>query len=551
MSTAKSPTTVKEIKNLNLQHPTYWSRSPNTWGSLSDWDIYFVDQIPGCSKEEAHRSLSIELNTLLSKLPKSSRRFTKANALKRALEREIQSIATREEIGRAEERILDNKLEKRKKKSKVEEEVIPMILMIEMNEKRQRLTSQKSASFMNLITDFEYYRIDDKSNTQENLENSEKNEEDIQDNEQTPSVASSTAKTDVESNQKSLKDLLCSNLQCSENMKSICQHHDTLYPDENSIDLRPNSNYFKKLPFKLLELYLKDLDNKIENLIPPNIHKVLIEFFQQDLTGEEWHIKIDDLCCLDQSDWLMVSVIRILRRTLPPFIMAFSMGARNPLLNLATLEKPHLNSFVHPCLQASLWYISAICYEFGEIGSKNHIKRECADGVGYLKAADKFQLVYMEGSKPNANGDKEILDASKISYNLQNIFIKIVKDNIKCRRRFPKTLAVFGGQSFRLRIHLQFLNYCGKPCMFDLYYYNTLLTNDVLTLEGKFFLNEVDNANLPRDFTEMADFVFFYECMIKWALLAREVKEGFEESRSQQRPSRLSYINSLNVANTI
>jgi len=37
-------------------------------------------------------------------------------------------------------------------------------------------------------------------------------------------------------------------------------------------------------------------------------------------------------------------------------------------------------------------------------------------------------------------------------------------------------------------------------------------------LGGKFRLSEVDNANLPRDFTEMGDFVFFYECIIKWAV---------------------------------
>ncbi|CAG8641523.1 10803_t:CDS:2 [Funneliformis mosseae] len=48
-----------------------------------------------------------------------------------------------------------------------------------------------------------------------------------------------------------------------------------------------------------------------------------------------------------------------------------------------------------------------------------------------------------------------------------------------------------------------------------------------------------------KDFTEMGDFVFFYECVIKWALLTQEVKEGFEESRAQKRPSRLSYINGL------
>ena len=35
---------------------------------------------------------------------------------------------------------------------------------------------------------------------------------------------------------------------------------------------------------------------------------------------------------------------------------------------------------------------------------------------------------------------------------------------------------------------------------------------------GNYCLNEVDNANLPRDFTEMQDFVYFYECVVKWAV---------------------------------
>ncbi|CAG8652840.1 6133_t:CDS:2 [Funneliformis caledonium] len=231
-----------------------------------------------------------------------------------------------------------------------------------------------------------------------------------------------------------------------------------------------------------------------------------------NLAGGDWNDKIDDLQCSDKTDHLMVSTIRILRRTLPIFIMAFSLGPNNPLLNLAALERPHLNAFVHPCLQASLWYISSIIYEFGEITTKNH-KREYADGVGYLNNADKYQLVYMEGSRPYARDDKEIADALKISKNLQKIFINVFKDNAKCRRRLPKNLAIFGGQ------------------------------------RGKFRLNEVDNANLPRDFTEMKEFIFFYECIIKWALLVREIKEAFEES--QTRPSRLSYINALKVADTL
>ncbi|CAI2195189.1 17628_t:CDS:2, partial [Funneliformis geosporum] len=310
----------------------------------------------------------------------------------------------------------------------------------------------------------------------------------------------------VDPSEKSLQYLFGTDVQCSENMKSICQRHNELYSNDSLIDLCPSSNFIKQLPYGTLVSYLKELDDRIENLIPSDLHEFFTNFFQQNLTA-----------------------VRILRKTLPLFIMAFSMGPQNPLLNLVTLEKPHLNSFVHPCLQAVLWYISLISYEFGEIGSKNHVKRECADGIGYLNTADKFQLVYVEGSRPHARDEKEIADATKISNNLQKIFLNIVKDNAKCRRRLPKSLAVFGGQSFQLRIHLQFMDYCGE----------------------KFRLNEVDNTNLPRDFTEMEDFVLFYECVIKWALLAREVKEGFEESRAQKRPSRLSYFNNLSLVDTL
>ncbi|CAG8567679.1 1563_t:CDS:2 [Funneliformis mosseae] len=315
----------------------------------------------------------------------------------------------------------------------------------------------------------------------------------------------------------SLQDLFGSEFHCSDNMMSICQYHNEICPNDPLIDLRPNSNFTKQLPSNILAIYLKDLDDRINSLIPSNIHDFLTKFFKQNLADGDWNDKIDDLQCSDKTDHLMVSTIRILRRTLPIFIMAFSLGPNNPLLNLAALERPHLNAFVHPCLQASLWYISSIIYEFGEITTKNH-KREYADGVGYLNNADKYQLVYMEGSRPYARDDKEIADALKISKNLQKIFINVFKDSAKCRRRLPKNLAIFGGQSFRLRIHLQFMDY-------------------------------LDNANLPRDFTEMKEFVFFYECIIKWALLVREINEAFEES--QTRPSRLSYINALKVADAL
>jgi len=48
-------------------------------------------------------------------------------------------------------------------------------------------------------------------------------------------------------------------------------------------------------------------------------------------------------------------------------------------------------------LEAALWHIAKINYEFGEIPSKYHTKRDLADGVGYMTGPDKYQLVYVEG----------------------------------------------------------------------------------------------------------------------------------------------------------
>ncbi|KAF0377351.1 hypothetical protein F8M41_012637 [Gigaspora margarita] len=59
---------AEEMEGWGLHHATYWSNDLNSWGSVSDWDVYFIDKTPGCSKDEAHRSLSLELNILLKKL---------------------------------------------------------------------------------------------------------------------------------------------------------------------------------------------------------------------------------------------------------------------------------------------------------------------------------------------------------------------------------------------------------------------------------------------------------------------------------------------------
>ncbi|CAG8572250.1 6195_t:CDS:2 [Paraglomus brasilianum] len=302
----------------------------------------------------------------------------------------------------------------------------------------------------------------------------------------------------------------------SATLKKICMELDSHSGNGNIVDMRPKSAFLKSLPSEIVEQYHQEMEDKTADLIPDHVHQFLVDFFSQSSLEDEWQNRIDDLRAPNNNDFLMVALVRILRRTLPQFIKAFSLGAFNPLLAITTIEKPHLNAFVHPCLEASLWHVAKINYEFGEISSPNHMNRDCADGVGYMKSADKFQLVYMEGARPVAKEDKEIADAKKIAQNMKEIFSSIIKESLSNRKRLPQSMAIFGGQSFRLRIYLLYLEYFG----------------------GKFWLNEVENAILPRDFSEMEDFVWFYEAIIKWALLARDVVNGFNEARKRKRSLR-------------
>ncbi|CAG8749118.1 1457_t:CDS:2, partial [Funneliformis mosseae] len=64
----------------------YWNRDPNLWGCLNDWDIYFIENVNGCTKHDAHRSLSFELDILLVGLPVDSRGYSKAVTLRKSLE---------------------------------------------------------------------------------------------------------------------------------------------------------------------------------------------------------------------------------------------------------------------------------------------------------------------------------------------------------------------------------------------------------------------------------------------------------------------------------
>lgn len=53
--------------------------------SVADWDLYFINEMPGSSLDEAHKTLASELEILLNHVNKDSREWCKAKAIKKQL----------------------------------------------------------------------------------------------------------------------------------------------------------------------------------------------------------------------------------------------------------------------------------------------------------------------------------------------------------------------------------------------------------------------------------------------------------------------------------
>ncbi|CAB4426883.1 unnamed protein product [Rhizophagus irregularis] len=57
---------MSKEEHSKLRHPDYWGRDPNTWGTVNDWDIYWIEQshsVP-VNKKNSHSALADELRTL-------------------------------------------------------------------------------------------------------------------------------------------------------------------------------------------------------------------------------------------------------------------------------------------------------------------------------------------------------------------------------------------------------------------------------------------------------------------------------------------------------
>ncbi|CAG8633377.1 2552_t:CDS:2, partial [Paraglomus occultum] len=179
------------------------------------------------------------------------------------------------------------------------------------------------------------------------------------------------------------------------------------------MDMTPKSDFVKQIPDELYKKYLMSLES-FDNLIPEETHEFFVNFFEQDLTCQQ---RSDAVDALDGRDYKED---------------AFSLEHMNPLLqNAEALEAPHLNNYIHPCFKAALWQCGNVYYSFGEIPS---VGQQRGDGSGLTVDADKYEIVYVEGShSAKVEDGKELNDQSKIAFNLRKMLFDIVKDRVEKR----------------------------------------------------------------------------------------------------------------------
>ncbi|CAG8625577.1 12505_t:CDS:10 [Funneliformis caledonium] len=289
-----------------------------------------------------------------------------------------------------------------------------------------------------------------------------------------------------------------------------------------------------------IEQQIDDLDKikihgilKKEILVERNVKSIIdaFELYKDNsndddkLTYKQWSNAVDNLNIKEYKEETTKMIIKIITRSLDNFLQAFALGHMNPLHNIEALEQPHLNDYIHPCIKSALWSCADIYYTSGEIPSINHINRQKGDGVGFTIDSNKYQLVYVEGSRPyKVKASKELDDRNKIIKNLKNMLLNIVKDRVEKRKLIIPDMEVFGVASIKLNIHLYALGFTG-------YYY----------------IKEIDNATIPRDFSEMEEFIFFYESILKWALSIKACFEKLSDKSLKTRSSRVSF--GLNIRN--
>ncbi|CAG8605145.1 21814_t:CDS:2 [Cetraspora pellucida] len=72
-----------------LSYPKYWEKDSTLWGSVADWDLYFINEMPGLSCDASHKTLASELEILLKHFSENSREWCKAKAIRKQLKQRI------------------------------------------------------------------------------------------------------------------------------------------------------------------------------------------------------------------------------------------------------------------------------------------------------------------------------------------------------------------------------------------------------------------------------------------------------------------------------
>ncbi|CAG8524273.1 10239_t:CDS:2 [Gigaspora margarita] len=207
----------------------------------------------------------------------------------------------------------------------------------------------------------------------------------------------------------------------------------------NIMDLTSKSKFARCIPLKIYKEFLNSLE-QYDRLIPVETHNFLVDFFSQDLTYQQWSDAVDKLNVNNYEEATTKLAIKLIIRTFDNFLQAFSLGHMNPLHCMETLEQPYLNDYIHPCIKAA----------FGKIPSVNHIKHQKGDGVGFTSGSDKYQIVYVEGTRPyKITAEKETQNQCKIANNLKKLWIEIVKNRVINHKVIIPEIEVFGISSFK------------------------------------------------------------------------------------------------------
>ncbi|CAG8788674.1 32199_t:CDS:2, partial [Gigaspora margarita] len=250
------------------------------------------------------------------------------------------------------------------------------------------------------------------------------------------------------------------------------------------IDLSPKSKFVKQI---LLEPYKKFIESSenYDKLIPDKTHKFLVNFFSQELTQQQWTEAIYNLNIKDYNEDITKIAIKLITKTIDNFLQAFSLGHMNSLHNKETLEHPFLNDYIHPCLKAALWN----CTNWGNIITKP-IKRQKGDGIEFANNFKKYQIVYIEGTRPYKVDQKKIINTqNKLGKNLKSLFLEIIKERVATRQIIMPNMEVFGVTSVECSIYMYVFGF-----------------------------SEIDDASIPRDYTEVEEFIYFYEAILKWVV---------------------------------